>query len=525
MSTTSLDEKRRQKSELQPGSSRLLPHNIEAEESVLGAMLMNRNSIADASNMLEADDFYKPTYGNIFQAILRVHSEGTPADPITVADNLSRNGLLEMCGGSGALVGLQAGTPTSTNVAFYAEIVARDALARRKISALHEAIEIAYDGGSGIDPLQHLERLLPKPEQATTFTVGRVAEHQANPLPEPRPICEGLFRAGEIVGIAAPRSIGKTWFALQLARDIANGNGSFLGTFKVDHPGKVLYCHYETDQRGASKRWAPLFGNNTMPAALYQSFSRPTLQIVQIEKRIGDERRTEWRAELTGGLGEWIERERPDVVILDPWAAFFRGESNSNDQVQAGFAKLRAICEKTDCALVLIHHISGLKQGNGRTLEPEDLWRGATSLADAVAVRVTLTPHYTHTSASKAGLDAQSARRYVDVAFKTRNDREPANMSLVRDPETGRWSTWEPELSTAETAEEAAQDRRAAHRVALCRAMVHYRGLIPSIRAGAHAADVSSAVMGKALVTAEAERILEKVKDGYRAIGTDWWKA
>jgi hypothetical protein len=531
--TDDLTERRRKKAAAQPG--RVSPHNLSAEESVIGGCLMGHlapRAVLDARTHVRPEDFYAAKHQEIWDAIEWVSDHGSHADPITVAQRLRTVGLLDECGGEIGLVQLQAGGAMGIAVANHAAIVAELAERRRTIAALTEVVTQAYDGGE----IDYGAIALAKPKPPVPFSVIPVWQSVAEPGPEPRPIVEGLFRAGEIVGVAAPRSIGKTWFSMQLARDIAMGNGRFLGTFPVNTPGKVLYCHYETDSRGAAKRWAPLFGQGAMPAHLLQTFSRPTLQIVQIEKRRGEEKRVEWRAELAGGLEEWIEIERPDVVICDPWAAFFRGESNSNDQVQAAFSVLRPLAERTGVAIVLVHHISGLKQAPGRILEPEDLWRGATSLADAVAVRITITPHYTPASAKKAGLDAQAARRYVDVSFKTRNDREPPNMSMVRDPENGRWMEWTPNDEAGDGPMRGGGEDRQQRRLALQRALRTGGGAFPSIRAAADTAEVSRNTMSRAITEAMADGVLREAfsdVDGHRrkrfvAVDVEgepsWWR-
>ena len=141
----SLDDFRRRQQPPAAGSgARLLPHNVEAEESLLGAMLLSREAIAVAAELCTSADFYRPAHGHIFDAVVALYAKGEPADPITVADELRRAGLLDMVGGSGALVGLQAGTPTTTNAQHYARIVEEHALLRRLIGVAGEISEIGY---------------------------------------------------------------------------------------------------------------------------------------------------------------------------------------------------------------------------------------------------------------------------------------------------------------------------------------------------------------------------------------------
>ncbi len=137
----SLDEARRR---ARASGSRVPPHNLQAEESLLGAMLLSKDAIAAAVETCSADDFYKPAHGHIFDAIQSLYGQGEPADPVTVADELRRADLLEAIGGPAVLTDLQGNTPGITNAAHYARIVEEMALLRRLIGVAGEIAEIGY---------------------------------------------------------------------------------------------------------------------------------------------------------------------------------------------------------------------------------------------------------------------------------------------------------------------------------------------------------------------------------------------
>ncbi|MEA2685249.1 MAG: replicative helicase [Actinomycetota bacterium] len=125
--------------------ARLPPHNLQAEESLLGAMLLSRDAIVAAVEVqLDADDFYKPSHGHIYDAVTSLYAQGEPADPVTVADELSRADLLEAVGGAAVLISLQAGTPAIGNAGRYARIVEEHALLRRLIAVAGDIAEIGY---------------------------------------------------------------------------------------------------------------------------------------------------------------------------------------------------------------------------------------------------------------------------------------------------------------------------------------------------------------------------------------------
>ena len=121
------------------------PHNLQAEESVLGALLLSRDAIGAVSEQgLRPDDFYKPGHQHVFDAVRALYSTGAPADTITVADELRKVGLLDQIGGVEALHALQNATPAISNAAHYARIVQDTALLRRLIHVAGDIAELAY---------------------------------------------------------------------------------------------------------------------------------------------------------------------------------------------------------------------------------------------------------------------------------------------------------------------------------------------------------------------------------------------
>ncbi len=125
--------------------NRVPPHNLQAEESVLGALLLSRDAIGAVSEQgLRPDDFYKPGHQHVFDAIRALYSTGAPADTITVADELRKVGLLDQIGGVEALHALQNATPAISNAAHYARIVQDTALLRRLIHVAGDIAELAY---------------------------------------------------------------------------------------------------------------------------------------------------------------------------------------------------------------------------------------------------------------------------------------------------------------------------------------------------------------------------------------------
>src|SRR5581483_1730652 len=125
-------------------SGRVPPHNLEAEESLLGAMLLSKEAIATAVETVAADDFYRPAHAHLFEAIVTLYGAGEPVDPTTVAETLRRSGVLDALGGKQAILRIQVATPAASNAAFYARIVADHALLRRLVSVGSEIAELGF---------------------------------------------------------------------------------------------------------------------------------------------------------------------------------------------------------------------------------------------------------------------------------------------------------------------------------------------------------------------------------------------
>jgi replicative DNA helicase len=127
-------------------TTRVPPHNLEAEASLLGALLLSKDAMGAVAELgLHAHDFYKPAHQHIYEAIRVLVSTGQPIDAVTVAEELRRASLLDEVGGSPYLIDLQAATPAISNAVRYARIVQDTALLRRLITVAGEIAELGYD--------------------------------------------------------------------------------------------------------------------------------------------------------------------------------------------------------------------------------------------------------------------------------------------------------------------------------------------------------------------------------------------
>jgi replicative DNA helicase len=128
-----------------PAYERVPPHNVEAEESVLGSMLLSKDAIAEVLELLREEDFYRPAHRTVFRSVLDLYSHGGAVDAVTVAEDLRRNGALADVGGAPFLHTLVAGVPTAANAAYYARIVKEAGVLRRLIDVGTRIVQVGYE--------------------------------------------------------------------------------------------------------------------------------------------------------------------------------------------------------------------------------------------------------------------------------------------------------------------------------------------------------------------------------------------
>lgn len=124
---------------------RIPPYNLEAEESVLGSMLISREAIVTVIGIINEEDFYRRANQEIFKAIFELFSKGEPVDPITVADNLKKKNILEETGDNTYIHSLVSNIPLAANAEYYARIVKHNSVLRKLIYAATEIATMGYE--------------------------------------------------------------------------------------------------------------------------------------------------------------------------------------------------------------------------------------------------------------------------------------------------------------------------------------------------------------------------------------------
>ena len=238
----SIDDARRSQRAVSGG--RVPPHNLEAEESLIGAMMLSRDAITAAVEArIDETDFYKPAHAHIYNAVMALYSQGEPVDPVTIAEELRRADLLEALGGRQKLVSIQANTPASSNAGHYAEIVSELALLRRLITVAGEIAESAYSQPDDVtDTVDRAEaRIFAIAEKRVAESMVRVfdsvsetIEQLSNMYEGPEGVVTGSptgytdldelllgFQKSTLLIVAARPGMGKTSFALGAAANVA----------------------------------------------------------------------------------------------------------------------------------------------------------------------------------------------------------------------------------------------------------------------------------------------------------------
>ena len=490
------------------------PHDLEAEASVLAALLLPGSPIAEIRACVGIEEFYRPAHQNTFGAICALDDRAEPIDRLTVDAEQRRQRLdgLDIV----EMIELPE-APLPRQAVAHARIVHECAVSRLALAGSTELAVAAHAGRLLEDLPGILERLadLGKGRSADKLAVRWAADAVLTPPLEPETLVEGMLRRGELAILGGPRAFGKSWFAANLAVLGARGEGLLGGTLRIARPFRSLIAQGEVDTWEAWRRWAMLTGECKFPDGIGETFDRWRLRVVRKRRASGGgadgsgwSESDEWiDAILDGRLEQTIAEYQFDVLVIDPWAVYFAGAENSNDETEAALDKLRDLAMRYSVAILILHHLG--KATDVR--EPEDLWRGASRLADWASTRITLLPHWNEKQAGDQGMTRHQARRYVDLKF-LRRSTPTEDFSMVLDSATGWWSRW-----TAPT--DAAADARRTHLdvpdvVNACRMA---GGTWPSKKRAAEALGVSQQTAGNLLARAVRQGVIETAAGRRRA--------
>ncbi len=352
------------------GFDRTPPHDVAAEQCVLGGMLLSKDAISDVMETIRPDDHYRPAHQIVHEAILELYGRGEPADPVTVSDLLNKRGELARVGGPTYLHTLIASVPTAANAGYYARIVRERAILRRLVEVGTRIVQLGYSGDGEADEL--VDRA-----QAEVYgvTERRVSEDYLS-LSEIMPgaldeieaigsrgggmagvptgfadldaLTNGLH-AGQMVVIAARPAVGKSTLALDLAR---------AATIKHSMPTVIF--------------------------SLEMSRNEITMRLLSAEARVP------LHSMRTGQMGEedWTRLARRMSEVVD--APLYIDDSPNMSMMEIR-AKCRRLKQRQDLKLVIVDYLqlmSSPKRTENRQQEVSEMSRSLKLLAKEIDVPV-----------------------------------------------------------------------------------------------------------------------------------------
>jgi replicative DNA helicase len=248
---------------------RTLPHNLDAEKSVLGAILIQNEAFNHAAELIGPRDFFRDAHRRIFEKMIRLSERNEAIDFVTLKEELSRSGELDEVGGPAYIAGLVDGVPRSTNVEYYAGIVKEKATLRNLIFSASKIVATAYQGEldadevlddaqraifeiaedrirSGFVPLRDLV-------QTSFETIERLQSHKELITGVPTGFVEldemmsGL-QPSDLIIVAARPAMGKTSLVLNMAQHVGTKTGFTVGVFSLEMSKEQLFFRLLTSE-------------------------------------------------------------------------------------------------------------------------------------------------------------------------------------------------------------------------------------------------------------------------------------
>lgn len=337
--------------------------NLEAEECVLGIALHNREAAERFVSELTADDFYRPSHGAVFAAIVELHRAGEKIDTLTVGDVLRRTGMLDDAGGAVGLVAMSSNAPSALNAASYSAIVRREASARRLDQSAWEARQRIAAGEDPSDVAEGLETSLLDLDRGGRLPGRYWASWDDYAGDEQidisQPLIPGMCNAHTRTILLAAEKSGKSNLMRMIAFCAAAGIHPF--TMQPIEPVKVLILDAENDDDElvpTSERLNRVLGG--------MRDARPTRPALY-SAPFGMDLRS--RGDISS-LEEVLEECRPQLIVGGPIYKLMprREREDLDSHASALFARLDRIRRRWGCALLIEHHAPTGKNGEVRDI-------------------------------------------------------------------------------------------------------------------------------------------------------------
>ncbi len=234
---------------------RVLPHSVEAEQSVIGSMLMDREAIVVASGIIRGEDFYGKQYGVVFEAMVELNDEGKPVDLITLQNRLKEKDVPPEISSLEFIKDMIEAVPTSANIRYYADIVAEKATLRRLIRLNEEIANTCYAGKESLeyileDTEKRMFDLLQKRNSGDYVPIREVVMNAMNRIEAAsrnKGVVTGIptgfidldyrtagMQPSDLILLAARPSMGKTAFVLNIAQYVAFKQNETVAIFSLE---------------------------------------------------------------------------------------------------------------------------------------------------------------------------------------------------------------------------------------------------------------------------------------------------
>ena len=396
--------------------SRGMPNNVDAEASVLGAILIDNKAADIIIPMLNVDDFYLAQNRLIFAVMKQLQMESKPIDTVSVCDALDVKGQLDEVGSVSYLSDLAEGVVSAANGEYYASIIKRDSLTRKVIEAGNNIAKYGYECESGADALDNAEKLvyaiaeqtseksLEKIDEAAALALKNIQDKQTGNVPKntiyidfPKfdQMTHGL-KPGEMVLIAARPSVGKTAFALNIAANVAINHGKKVAIFSLEMPADLLakriLCYISQVESNKMDTRGGL--TQTEYKKLYNGYRALLASDIYI-----DDYSMNGPSDVLSKCRRLKREKGLDLVIIDYlqlMTASKNGRSAESRQVEVSdmSRKMKIYAKELDCPIILLSQMSrGVEQRPDHTPLLSDLRESGSIEQDADIVMFLNNPH------------------------------------------------------------------------------------------------------------------------------------
>ncbi len=357
--------------------TRIPPHSVESEQSILGSIILDREAIITVAEVINAGDFYKEAHKIIYESMLKLNSNNEPIDLITLIEELRKENHLDSIGGISYLTSLSTIVPTTSNVKYYANIVKEKSVMRQLIKASNEIINLGYDAsvdvqeildkaeknifdisqekaGDDIKPInlvlsdtfEMIERLCTQESNVTGLTTGFIDLNKK---------INGLQRT-DLILLAARPAMGKTAFSLNLVQNAALKDNASVAVFSLEMSKEQLVQRILSAQSNVelSKIKTGSLGDTDWPR-IVDAMSVLSETNIFIDDtpgiKISEIRSKCRRLKIEKGL---------DLIMID-YLQLMEGEGK-NENRQQEIAKisrsLKILAKELDCPVVALSQLS-----------------------------------------------------------------------------------------------------------------------------------------------------------------------